>query len=321
MSYVMTGNSLAARAVDIAQRYKTIYGYAMYGFQINDKTIASKAKDNLNGWYTTSNIKKLRAVANQSPPTWGFDCVNLIKGILWGWVGDETKEKGGAKYRANEVPDTNADGMIARCRNVTDDFSSIAVGEAVWMSGHIGVYIGDGMCVECTPKWADGVQITAVHNIGKISGLNGRRWTKHGKIPWVDYGDVTETEDAPEYALGSRLLKKGCTGEDVRELQRLLVLLGYNLGTYGPESNGVDGEFGKATQQAVEGLQAAAGIEVDGKFGSASLTALKAALEAKDKAEEEATAEPTYTIIIQGITQADMIAILAKWPNAEVTQG
>lgn len=318
MSFVMTGRSLAAKCVDIAQRFKTIYMYACYGFQVTDKTITGKSQQNLNGWYTTSNIKKLRAVANENPPTWGFDCVNLIKGILWGWTGDETKEKGGAVYGANGVPDTNADGMIARCRNVTDDFSSIAIGEAVWMSGHIGVYIGDGMAVECTPRWADGVQITAVLNIGKISGMNGRRWTKHGKFPWVDYDDVTETEDTPEYALGSRLLKKGCTGEDVRELQRLLVQLGYNLGTFGPEGNGVDGEFGKATQQAVEGLQAAAGIEVDGKFGAASLTALKAALEAKDKAGEEAPAEPTYTVTIRGITQADMEVLLSKWPDAEV---
>ena len=280
--YIMTGNTLAARAVDIAQRYKTIYGYAMYGFQITDKTIASKAAQNLNGWYTSGNIKKLQAVANQSPPVWGFDCVNLIKAILWGWVGDETKEKGGAVYASGGVPDTNADGMIRRCSDVTDDFSEIKVGEAVWQPGHIGVYIGGGMAVECTPKWKDGVQLTAVLNIGPIQGMNGRRWTKHGKLPHVQYNSAIEIEDEimPDYALGKRLLKKGCEGDDVRELQKALISLGYSCG-----KAGADGEFGRATDKALRAFQDAEGLEADGKFGPLSLAALKAALERADEAE------------------------------------
>lgn len=51
--------------------------------------------------------------------------------------------------------------MITVCKNVSTDFSRIEVGEAVWMEGHIGVYIGDGLAVECTPCWDNKVQITA----------------------------------------------------------------------------------------------------------------------------------------------------------------
>lgn len=319
MSYIMTGNALAAKAVDIAQRVKTIYGYAMYGFQITDKTIQGKAAQNLNGWYTSTKITMLKAVANQMPPTWGFDCVNLIKGILWGWVGDETKEKGGAVYGSNGVPDTNADGMIARCYNVTDDFTHIDVGEALWMSGHIGIYIGDGLAVECTPKWANGVQITAVHNIKKQQGFNGRMWTKHGKLPYVSYGDTDGGDiEIPDNALGTRLLKKGCQGEDVRELQRLLVQLGYNLGTFGPAGDGIDGDFGKATQDAVIAFQTAAGIEIDGQFGKASLAALKEALERKDAAQVVDDAQPTYTMTIHGLSEAEKDELRTKYPSAEV---
>lgn len=61
------------------------------------------------------------------------------------------------------------------------------MGEAVWLDGHIGVYIGNGLAVECTPKWANKVQITAVGNIGRKSGYNNRTWVKHGKLPWIDY--------------------------------------------------------------------------------------------------------------------------------------
>ena len=77
--------------------------------------------------------------------------------------------------------------MISLCKNVSTDFSKIEIGEAVWMKGHIGVYIGNGLAVECTPRWKNGVQTTAVYNIGKVSGYNGRKWTKHGKIPYIEY--------------------------------------------------------------------------------------------------------------------------------------
>ena len=309
--YIMTGRTLAARCVDIAQRYKTIYMYACYGFQVTDATIRSKAAQNLNGWYTPANISKLEAVANQSPPVWGFDCVNLIKGVLWGWDGDVSKLHGGAVYASNGIPDTNADGMIKRCRNVSADFSAVEVGEAVWMPGHIGVYIGDGLCVECTPRWTDGVQITAVLNIGRQDGFNARRWEKHGKIPHVDYSDVAEDDETPEYALGSRNLKRGCVGEDVRELQRALQTLGYDIG-----ASGADGEFGKATQKAVIAFQEAHGLEADGVFGPLSLDALKDALAHTHEPEPE----QTYSITIRGLSKAEADGLKSVYPNSEVVE-
>jgi hypothetical protein len=72
--------------------------------------------------------------------------------------------------------------MLKYCTNVTTDFNHLEPGEYLWMSGHCGVYIGDGLAVECTPKWDNKVQITAVGNIGKIPGYNTRTWTKHGKL-------------------------------------------------------------------------------------------------------------------------------------------
>lgn len=133
--------------------------------------------------------------------TFGFDCVNLIKGILWGWCGDASKNYGGASYKSNDVADVSADGMIKFCKNVSTDFSKIIPGAAVWMSGHIGIYIGDGLVVESTPSFKNCVQITAVGNLGKKSGYNNRTWTKWGLIPYVDYtnaeniGGKSEEED------------------------------------------------------------------------------------------------------------------------------
>ena len=119
--------------------------------------------------------------------TFGFDCVNLIKGILWGWTGDKARTYGGAKYptaadlKAGACPDIGADGMIAKCTGVsTTGWTSMVPGEAVWCKGHIGIYIGDGLAVECSPRWANRVQITAVAGCGKKAGYNTRTWTKHG---------------------------------------------------------------------------------------------------------------------------------------------
>ena len=43
----------------------------------------------------------IKAAANKNPPVYGFDCVNLIKGVLWGWSGDASKTYGGAAYKSN----------------------------------------------------------------------------------------------------------------------------------------------------------------------------------------------------------------------------
>ena len=67
----------------------------------------------------------------------------------------------------------------------------------VWTTGHIGVYIGNGLAVECSPRWANNVQITAVGNIGKKNGYNTRMWKKHGHLPYVTY-DKTVTPAQPE---------------------------------------------------------------------------------------------------------------------------
>ena len=299
---IMTAAELARRAVDIATGLKTIYMYASYGFQVTTKTIEGKAKQNCNGWYTNSRIATLKAVANQKPPTWGFDCVNLYKALLWGWTGDESKEKGGAVYASHGVPDTNADGLFSRCTGKTDDFSRIEVGEAVWLSGHFGLYVGDGLVVECTPRWKNGVQITACLNIGSKKGYEGRKWTKHGKLPYVSYGGTEAT-------LAGALLP-GCKGEAVKAMQKMLLALGYALPRYG-----ADGDYGTETRDAVIRFQQDHGLPSGGIYDGATAealeeayTALQSGPEASDETAAEKAEEPPqeaedtaeYALIIRG---------------------
>lgn len=191
---ITTGAALAERAKDVAQNYKTLYVMGCFGAPM---TAANKTRYCQNHSYNTAAARQ-RMIKAASADTFGFDCVCLIKGLFWGWSGDKNKTYGGATYASNQVPDISADGMIKVCKDVSTDFSKLCIGEAVWMSGHIGVYIGGGLAVECTPKWNNCVQITACNQT--ISGYNRRNWTKHGKLPYVTYGaaEVNKPYAAPE---------------------------------------------------------------------------------------------------------------------------
>lgn len=65
-------------------------------------------------------------------------------------------------------------------------------------------------------------------------------------------------------------LGKGDKGADVRELQTMLISLGYSCG-----DAGVDGDFGNGTESAVKSFQKAIGLKVDGLVGKNTITKLR----------------------------------------------
>lgn len=93
------------------------------------------------------------------------------------------------------------------------------------------------------------------------------------------------------YKLGDRILKNGMTGDDVKELQEMLISLDYDCGVWG-----ADGEFGDATQIAVERFQTAHGCAVDGDVGPETLSTLEKAMDAA----EAPVMEARYVRIVGG---------------------
>ena len=181
---ITTAAQLAERCLDVAQNYKTLYVMGCFGAPM---TAANKKRYTQNHSYNKQTART-KMINTASADTFGFDCVNLIKGLLWNWCGDKAKTYGGASHAVNGVPDIGADTMITKCKNVsTTGWANMEVGEALWVKGHIGVYIGNGLAVECTPAWKNRVQVTAVGNIGAKAGYNTRTWSKHGKLPYVTY--------------------------------------------------------------------------------------------------------------------------------------
>ena len=186
MSYkkIMTVEAFIKILKSIEKNYKTVYVYGGIGQIVTNSLLNAKAKQ-YPSFYTISRMAILKKFVGRG--YYGFDCVNLIKSILWGWNGDKTKTYCGAKYASNTVPDVSADGFIQLCTDVSRNFKNIKIGEAVWMAGHIGVYIGNGLVIECSPRWQNSVQITCCANVKTVAGYNKRTWSKHGKIPWLIY--------------------------------------------------------------------------------------------------------------------------------------
>ena len=177
----MTSIEFAQKLKDVATNYKTLYVMGCFGAPMNAK---NKERYKNNHTYNKQPARQAM-IDNATADTFGFDCVCLLKGILWGWNGDKTKTYGGATYKSNDVPDIGADSIINQCTEISTNFDEIQIGELLWTKGHVGVYIGDGLCVECTPAWENKVQITAVNR--NIEGYKRRNWTKHGKLKYIEY--------------------------------------------------------------------------------------------------------------------------------------
>ena len=101
------------------------------------------------------------------------DCVGLIKG--YGWLDADALT---IRYGTNGMPDIGADAMY---RNATVKGSIDTIPEvpglAVWHSGHIGVYIGNGQVIE-----AMGTKYGVVK-----TQLSQRNWTAWLEIPYISY--------------------------------------------------------------------------------------------------------------------------------------
>ena len=85
-----------------------------------------------------------------------------------------------------------------------------------------------------------------------------------------------------------RILNRGSIGDDVKQMQKVLKQLGYDLGTFGDNADGIDGRFGKMTQAAVRAFQEANGLTVDGIVGPNTLKALEAAAAELNKTDDAA---------------------------------
>lgn len=105
------------------------------------------------------------------------DCIGLIKGYSW-----YNPDTGSISYGANGMPDINADQMYNSATR-KGPISSIpeVPGLAVWTTGHIGIYIGNGQVIE-----AMGTRYGVVQ-----TSLASRNFTHWLQIPYITYMEAS----------------------------------------------------------------------------------------------------------------------------------
>ena len=238
----MTNKEFTNKLLSIVNNYKTVYAYGTFGQKLTTSIINQKAKQYPN-WYTDKRKKELLDLVNKN--YFCFDCVGLIKGVLWGWNGSNSVN-GGAKCESNSVPDVSANGLINKCKNISTDFSNIKMGEVLWMDNHVGIYYKDKEVIECSPAYKNKVQITK---------LSQRKWKKHGFLPWITYSN--------SFLPSRGYFKKGDSGKNVEKICEFL-------------SKFVKGDyFGDYAVACTKVFQRQNGLEPDGNIGPLTLKKMK----------------------------------------------
>lgn len=168
------------------------------------------------------------------------DCSGLF---VWAF-----KQLGGSIYHGSNTiwnKYCSAQGKLVNGKR--SDGYALLPGTAVFLlkSGnrhHIGLYIGNGKCIEAKGTYYGVVVSDITH--------------------WDEWGELKGVEYSAEEKEGEKVrptLRNGDSGEDVLDLQKLLNGYGYGLKE--------DGKFGAATEAAVRSFQKLYGLTVDGVVG------------------------------------------------------
>ena len=169
------------------------------------------------------------------------DCSGLIKGILWGYPNN-------GKYGSNGVPDINANTMISRCSRVSTNFNKLPYGALVWLPGHIGIHVGNGVCIESSPIWENGIQRTFISGSGYSNSqhLKVRKWKKWGIFDkYIDYSNAP-TVSKPKASYYPRY--NGGSNSIVTALKSIGVNSSYSYRCKIGKANGISNYRGTASQ-------------------------------------------------------------------------
>lgn len=185
---------------------------------------------------STTNYKKALEMYEKRKGISGaraFDCSGLV---CWALRESKAKPSGfdktaeGLRQMCSKLSKPSQDGDL--CFKISD-------GKA----HHVGIYVG-GKIIEVKGR-----------AYGVVSSSVSSSWNAFGRLP-------IKWDDEPKGYVLTRILKKGCKGDDVKELQKKLMSLGYKLPKYG-----ADGDFGSETDKYVRQFQVDKKLKADGIVG------------------------------------------------------
>ena len=146
------------------------------------------------------------------------------------------------------------------------EFTSAAVSAAVELTKYLIAKFGVPVDRVCTHYMVTGKSCPRVPGWGAVGGSG--EWNKF-KARLTGAAVVVS-------------LSKGDQGDDVEEMQKMLIACGYSCG-----KAGADGSWGNDTERAVLSFQEDHGLTTDGVFGPKTRAALEAAYKAGKKKEEK----------------------------------
>lgn len=265
----------------IHQQYKEKAGYIMSSIGENPRTgyldlsitkVKSSWKEN--GWYYTQYSGKQREKALYWRRTGKrvFDCQGMADGYVEIMTGVKVDTK--ARYNYAQWCSPKGSGSIPLQYRVPG--TAVFWGTSAANIHHVGYLYAPVKAGHPEGDWyiieARGVNYGVV-----MTKLNSRKPNYWGLMTkYFDYGKTQEvpvpvTPQTPTiFTLGDRTLQKGTKGEDVKELQKALLSLGYTLPKYG-----ADGDFGSETEKAVKLFQTANGLVADGVVDKEEIAKLK----------------------------------------------
>lgn len=142
-------------------------------------------------------------------------------------------------------------------------------------------------------------------NYNRLAGFGRPDWNMDGVVEGST--SSSSSSSSPKvYKLGDRTLKNGSKGDDVKELQELLLAAGHELGK-------ADGIFGAKTEEAVRAFQRASGLDVDGIAGRLTLAALTALDGPQEESPEDDEPEETDEPPSSGLSTEQMVQELWAW--------
>lgn len=191
------------------------------------------------------------------------DCCGLIKGIQAGYRAD------GTVGNLTRDIDITIEKMVAQLTDVKKDVKKGGIGEMMFFSDYshvMVVSVAGSEDIESAPS-TDGVAEVPIgyQPLKRMGGV--------GKLPWVDYEEVTpypKEDDEVKYS-ELQVVRKGDRGKAVKTVQA-------NVGVF------VDGVFGKDTDSAVREFQrthrdnSGKALEVDGIVGEKTWQAILAGI-------------------------------------------
>lgn len=166
------------------------YWYGTFG-QTASESLLQQKKAQYPKHYGDERLKQYRSQFGKQV----YDCIGLIKGYVW-----TSDTSGKIVYRSNGLEDLSADDTLKYACKVKGSMSTALdiPGMLVFMSGHVGIYIGNGEVIEARG-----------FNYGVVkTKLKDRKWTSWGLLDCLDYRSIDINGDGRVNELDFNLYAK-----------------------------------------------------------------------------------------------------------------